>query len=409
MRQPRILISGAGVAGPVLAYWLDRAGASVTLVERDSSLRSTGQAVDIRDAAVDIIRKMGIEDDIRAQTTHEDGISWVDTYGRVWATLMTSGSTQAQSITSEFEILRGDLAIILYNITKDRVKYIFGETVKAVREIGDAVEVDFAGENPTTSFDAVVAADGQRSNLRSMVFDTAPEDCLRSLGLYVGYFTLAEDLLKGDKVAKIYNAPGGKQIFLRPNPRGQLQAYAGICTTSSDAENASSGRVMAQKDYLRKTFDGAGWVSKTVIKAMENADDFYFQSVVQVKMKNLSRGRVALVGDAGYCPSPISGMGTSLAVVGAYVLAGEIMKHPNDLPTAFQNYKELLTPFIVQCQKLPPGAPGIVNPQTQFGITVLHSVLWFVTFFRLDRLISRIASIPAFSSKQSFVAPKYEW
>ena len=408
MGQNRILISGAGIAGPVLAYWLDRAGASVTIVERASSLRSSGQGIDIRGAAVDVIRQMGVEDDIRRMTTTEEGISFVDSNDRDWAVFMATGSTAAQSLTSEFEILRGDLATIFYNVTKDRIKYIFGDSINGIREVGDGVEVQYAGDTPVASFDAVVAADGQGSRLRSIVSDTAPNECYKSLGQYMAYFTLKEDLLNGNKIAKWYNAPGGRLVMLRPSRRGHLQALLGVCTTSSIARSAVSAGMEAQKDFLRKTFHDAGWVSKPVLDAMEHADDFYYHAIAQVKMDKWSKGRVALVGDAAYCPTPISGMGTSLAIVGAYVLAGEIMKHPDDLLVAFKSYQEVLAPYVVQCQKLIPGAPAIVNPQTKLGIAILYSILWFVSWSGLDRLVSRIGSIPAFSKKR-FVVPKYGW
>ena len=408
MGQPKILICGAGIAGPVLAYWLDLAGASVTIIERASSLRSSGQGVDIRGAAVDIVRQMGVEDDIRRLKTTEEGVSFVDTGGRDWAVFKATGSTDIQSFTSEFEILRGDLAIVFYNVTKDRIKYIFGQSVKGVKEVGDAVEVQFTGETATASFDAVIAADGLGSSLRSMVFDPAPNECYKPLGQYMAFFTVPEDLLNGSKIAKWYNAPRGRVLMLRPKRRGQTQALLGVCTTSSDARMAVSGGIKAQKDFLRKTFHDAGWMSEKVIDAMEHADDFYCQAITQIKMKTLTKGRVALVGDAAYCPTPISGMGTSLAIVGAYVLAGEIMKHPNDITTAFKSYQEVLTPYVVQCQKIIPGAPSIVNPQTQFGITLMYSILWFVSWSGLDRLLTRIASIPAFS-KATFVIPKYRF
>ncbi|MCJ1401384.1 hypothetical protein MMC11_004596 [Xylographa trunciseda] len=408
MGQKSILISGAGIAGPVLAYWLDRAGASVTIVERAASLRSSGQGIDIRGAAVDVIRQMGVEDDIRRMTTTEEGVSFIGSDGRDWAVFKTTGSTESQSFTSEFEILRGDLARVFYDMTKDRIKYIFGDSIKEVREVGDAVEVDFAGETPTASFDAVVAADGQGSKLRSMVFDVTPDQCYKSLGQYMAYFTLPKDLLNGDKIAKWYNAPGRRLVFLRPNRRGQLQALLGVCTTSPEAASAASAGIDAQKAFLRKTFHNAGWLSEPVLAAMEHADDFYYQLIAQVKMDKWARGRVALVGDAAYCPTPISGMGTSLAIVGAYILAGEMAKRLDDLPAAFQSYQEVLTPYVVQCQKLVPGTPAIVNPQTQWGITILYSILWFVSWARLDQLASRIGAIPAFSQER-FVVPKYGW
>ena len=197
-------------------------------------------------------------------------------------------------------------------------------------------------------------------------------------------------------------------MFLRPNMKGQTQAILGVVTESAEARNATTADAESQKNYLRKLFSDAGWLSEKVLKGMELADDFYYQAVAQVKLEKWYEGRVVFLGDACYCPSPISGMGTSLAIVGAYMLAGEIMKQPDDLPNAFQSYQELLTPYVTKSQKLIPGAPAIVNPQTQTGITILISILGFISWSGLDRLASSIAAIPAFS-KEIFALPQYKW
>ncbi|MCJ1370760.1 hypothetical protein MMC20_001973 [Loxospora ochrophaea] len=409
MPPKRVLISGAGIAGSVLAYWLDRAGISVTVVERAPSLRSTGQAVDIRGAAVDVIRQMGVESAIRSKSTCEEGVAFVDAAGREKAVFMASGSTEQQALTSEFEILRGDLALIFYDLTKDKVNYVFGESVKELRQLNTGVEVMFENVTATASFDVVVAADGLGSRLRSMVSSaTTAKECFKSLGQYVAYFTIEEDLLNGGKIAKWYNAPGGRLILVRPNMKGQTGAFLGVVTESLEAKDASTAGAEAQKTYLRRLFHDAGWLNERVLDGMDRADDFYYQAVAQIKMEKWSEGGVVFLGDACYCPSPISGMGTSLAIVGAYVLAGELVMHQNDLPSAFQSYQERLTPYVAQCQKLIPGAPAIANPQTQMGITVLASVLGFVSWSGLDRLVSRIAAIPAFS-REGFALPQYEW
>lgn len=408
MAQLQVLISGAGIAGPMLAYWLERAGASVTVVERAPQLRSTGQAVDIRGAAVDIIRQMGLEETVRSKHTTEKGVAFVDSTGYERATFESTGSADVQSFTSEFEILRGDLALLFYDVTKDKVNYIFDEAIQDAQQNGDSVEVTFENRTATTSYNVVVAADGLGSKLRAMAFGTtASKESFRSLGQFCAYFT-TKDLLGGSKIAKWYNAPGGRLLFLRPNGKGGNQAYLAVVTKAVEAEQVVRADPEAQKAYLHRLFKDAGWVCPQVLEGMDVADDFYYQAVAQVKMEKWYKGGIVFLGDACYCPSFISGMGTSSAIVGAYMLAGEIMQNPHDLTAAFQSYQKELTPFVDECQRVPPGAPGIVNPQRQIGITILYSILGWVTWLGIDRLITRIAALPAFN-KAAFAPPHYEW
>jgi 2-polyprenyl-6-methoxyphenol hydroxylase-like FAD-dependent oxidoreductase len=155
-------------------------------------------------------------------------------------------------------------------------------------------------------------------------------------------------------------------------------------------------------------FEDAGWQSQRVLDGMDKAGDFYMQEIAQVKMKHWSKGRVALVGDAGYCPSPISGMGTSLAIIGAYILAGELAVCKKDWGEGLKGYEEKMRPFVTGAQKLPLGAPAILNPQTAWGIWILNSIVGFVSWSGLANGISAVAGKLAGPEKEDKGLPSYE-
>lgn len=166
--------------------------------------------------------------------------------------------------------------------------------------------------------------------------------------------------------------------------------------------------VKAQKEHMRELFSDAGWESLRVLEGMDAADDFYMQESAQVKMPQWqwSQGRVTLVGDAGYCPSPISGMGTTLAIVGAYILAGEIGACKGDFQMGLEGYGKKMKPFVLEAQALPPGAPGIANPQTQWGISILYGIVGFVSWSRIPAVFSRVSKI--LPKGKSLQLPDYE-
>jgi 2-polyprenyl-6-methoxyphenol hydroxylase-like FAD-dependent oxidoreductase len=223
----------------------------------------------------------------------------------------------------------------------------------------------------------------------------APDD-FKSLGIYMSYFTIPQ--LPGDEnMATIYHAPGGKVLATRrDNPR-TLQAYLMTTSNGEKLENALKGSALEQQDAFAETFQGIGWQSDRILEGMRSAKDFYAQVIGQVKMDSWSKGRVVLLGDAAFCPAPITGMGTSCALVGAYVLAGEIAKNCKEpskdgILVALKEYDRQLRPFIDKAQAISPWYPRVGCPQTQWGIWAIHTVLWLVTTLRLDKLGSMLLS-----------------
>ena len=361
--MPSILISGASVAGPALAFWLDRYGWETTVVERADRLRPEGQNIDIRGAAREVVRRMGLEDEMRAATTGEQGTQFLGDDGVVAE--FPASTDDSTGPTAEVEILRGELTRILAEHTPG-TEYVFGDSIAGMDDRGDGVHVTFAGGDERT-FDVVVLAEGLRSHTRRTVFGDAPR--IKPLGMYMVYLTVpktASDI----PWWRWYNAPGGRSITLRPDNLGTARATLQFISEPTGLEDRD---VEAQKQAFRDVFADVGWEAPRILAALDDAP-VYMEFVSQVHAPRWSTGRIGMVGDAAYGPSPVSGMGTSLALVGAYVLAGELAAHADPVD-AFAAYEKIMRPYVDQAQKLPPGTPKLANPQTRLGIAVFHTAL----------------------------------
>lgn len=421
MSNLNVLVVGASVAGPTTAYWLAKAGARVTIIERFPSLRTGGQNVDIRNAGVSVMRKMqGMEDAVRAKTTGMEGISFVGDDGRPFATMTATGDPNQQSLVSEFEIFRGDLARILYDMTRDdeMIKYAFGEQVASMqqREEGGPVTVEFTNGYPTTQYDLVVACDGATSRTRAMGLGCGVRDHIRSLECWSAYFSVDKDLLGGSKTGQAWTKTGGRFFGLGPDPDGVTRVITqkihprGSTDAALPFRKAAKQGTDALKSYVAGEFSGAGWKTEEILEGMQESDDFYASEIVQVKVPSLHRGRFVLVGDAGYAPGP-TGTGTSLAMAGAYVLAGEISIHKGDIEAGLRGYEERMRPIIDDLQKIPPGIPWIFAPQTAWEIwlrnTVLRAICWGMAFSAIFGWVSGLFSSSFGGDK--FGLPDYEW
>ena len=388
MRTPTVLISGASIAGPALAYWLNTRGWRTTVVERFDELRDDGQNIDVRGAGREVARRMGIEDAIRDASTGETGTGFVDADGTPVARF-AAGRSDSGGATAELEILRGQLSRIIVDRTRDDTEYVFGDQIVALDDDGDdGVAVTFA-HGPTRTFDVVVVAEGLRSRTRSLVFPGV--DAVRELGLYCAYLTIPRTADDTD-LWRWHSAARGRSLSLRPDNVGTIRA---TLTFLSDVRGLDELDRDAVATILRRTFADVGWMAPRVLAALDDAP-LYFEAIGQARMPSWSIGRVALVGDAAYCSSPISGMSTSLALTGAYVLAGELATHPHR--TAFARYEAVMRPYVDKAQKLPPGAPRIVNPRSRTGIAVMNSVLRIAAtpaVTRLGGLSSKLFSPPA--------------
>ncbi|KAI4616251.1 uncharacterized protein J4E87_008763 [Alternaria ethzedia] len=421
--QPlNILLSGSGIAGPVTAYWLHRfmPTCQITIVERSPEPRLGGQAVDLRSSALPIVKKMGILEKVKEKTTTEVGMQFVYRDGERRATFEATGEEERQSATSEYEILRGDMARIVYELTisNPNIKYVFGEMATEVQQDeskGGKALVTFAnGKLPPTEFDVVIGADGQMSRTRRIVFGHGPknDDFLHRLGQYSALFTMPREPVD-TQYAQWYNASRGRLFLLRPDQYGTTRAYLAITDGNLSRfeeidKLLKKGTREEQQAWFEKEFEGAGWQTERCIREMKRADDFYMQQIAQVRMDTWHKGCVALVGDAAYCPSPISGVGTGAAIVGAYVLAGEISRSQDDIPTALTNYERITREYVDKAQKLIPGAPQIANPQTEWGIKVFNTVTGTLSHPFIQKFSGVIGKIiPAFGSSKIWSPPEY--
>lgn len=333
MKNTTVLISGAGVAGITLAYWLRQYGFTPTVVERAPAIRDGGYKIDIRGAALSVVERMGLLDEIRARVTGVRAGSIVDGSGRRVASM--DGDTFGGRVHGDAEILRGDLHRLLFDATQG-VEYLWGDSIADLTQTDDSVEITFASGTKRT-FDLVVGADGLHSVTRAKVFG---DGFVRDLGYRVSIFGVPNHLgLDHEEVTYV-------------SPRRTTLLYSTGHEAKAMFLFADDGPVPADgRKYLAEKYQGEGWEVPTLLQHM--GDDFYLDSLSQVHMDRWSHGRVALVGDAAYCASVASGQGTSLALVGAYVLAGELAA-ANGHAAGFANYESAMREFVDANQKLGP-------------------------------------------------------
>ncbi|MDQ4624665.1 FAD-dependent monooxygenase [Janthinobacterium lividum] len=365
-KKRKILVTGASVAGPTLAYWLSRLGMDVTVVERAPEFRDGGQTIDVRGAGKLVAQRMGLESAIRAKSTHEDGIRFVDAQDRTQAEFGI-GAFGGNGPVAELEILRGELARLLIGHGRDAVDYRFGDSIAALEELPHGVKVRFE-QGGEEMFDLVIGAEGVGSHTRKLVF--GDEVQRRSFKLYTAYFTIPR--APGDeRQMRWFNAPGGLSVCLRPDNLGTTRALLSFQEAPSAYEKLP---IVEQKALLKEKFGALKWETPRILAALDDATDLYFDQISQVRMPRWSKGRIALVGDAAYCASPISGMGTSLGMCGAYVLAGELGRH-DDHTQAFAAYETIMRPYVDQAQDVPTFAPRLASPHSRAGIAVGHAML----------------------------------
>lgn len=424
MSKLKVLVVGASVAGPTAAYWLAKAGAHVTVVERFPRLRTNGQNIDIRTTGVTVMRKMpGMETAVRAKIAPLEGFAIVREDGRPYATIKASGDPDQQSPVSEYEILRGDLAQILFDLTKDRgnIKYVFGEQVTCMHQHDDGpVKVSFANGLPASEYDLVVACDGATSRTRAMGLGCGVRDHVNPQNCWAAYFTIQQDILNGSKIGQSWTSIPGRFLGVGPGPYGGNKVIVMGINPSNNGDATLPFREAAKKGddalkgYIAKRHEGAGWKTDEIMESMMESDDFYASEIVQVKVPSLYKGRFTLVGDAGYAPG-FTGTGTSLAITGAYILAGELGQHKGDIQAGLRGYEERMRPIIDAMQKVPPGLPGILAPQTAWGLQLRNTVVtaagWGMAFSPYfawaGKLFAGLFS-SAFSTDK-YGIPKYEW
>jgi 2-polyprenyl-6-methoxyphenol hydroxylase-like FAD-dependent oxidoreductase len=329
MRNREVLISGAGLAGPTLAYWLHRHGFRPTVVERAPALRDGGYKVDIRGAAIEVLKRMGLFEAARAADTGMRHITYVKPDGRPIAVLDANLLMGRRG--DDLEVMRTDLTRILYDATAGDVEYVFGDAIASMTEGPEGVDVTFE-RGATRRFALVVGADGLHSATRRRVMGEVP---LRHLGAYISIFDVPNHL-RLDREEVFYTQPGRMVFAYSTGPDSPAKVGLVFAAESPSLE----------RDVLAERFAGMGWEVPRFLEALRTAGDVYFDSLSQVELPRWSAGRVALLGDAAHCPSPSSGQGTSMALVGAYVLAGELAAAAGAHEAAFDRYEATMRPYV---------------------------------------------------------------
>ncbi|KAL5336886.1 monooxygenase [Aspergillus crustosus] len=397
----KILIVGSGVCGPTLATLLQRSNPShhITVLERSPTLRLAGQQVDLKTQAPHILGKMGLMDEVRKNCVNESGVEMVDGDGKQVALFSAARAGEKRpGLTSEFEILRGDLVRVLFEnsvrqdaevrarpgrVSLGGVEYEFGKSIKALdQSVQDEVEVTFStGEK--RRFDLVVGADGQGSRTRQLAFGKEVSDAaFHSIGVHGAYFSIPR--IEGEgSLARGHLAPGRRMVFTRTSDR-QVTGVLMFTMQESERVKASYNEpVEAQKEAFAEIFQDVKWQKERLLAGLRDCDDWYAHELGQIKMERLSTGRVVLLGDAGYCPTPFTGLGTNLCLVGAYILAGELARHGTGTGTgnvegALKAYEDKMRPFIDECQQL-SSATGFFFPASRAAVWGMQQLMWVVS------------------------------
>jgi 2-polyprenyl-6-methoxyphenol hydroxylase-like FAD-dependent oxidoreductase len=352
------LISGASIAGPALAHQLHARGWRTTIVERAPQLRDEGQNIDIRGTGRVAARRMGIEDAVRAAGTGEVGLKMVREDGTAFATF-PAGENDTDGPTAELEILRGDMSRILYERTRDDTEYRFDEQIRDLHDHGDHVTARLAGGDEIDA-DLVVVAEGTRSRTRDLV---VPHARLDELGLYIAYLTIPR-VADDDRWWRWYHGPGSCGVSIRPDDKGTARAMLSFL---SDVRGLEALSREDQVMILRRTFAGVGWQASRVLAALDDAP-MYFDAIAQVRLDRWSSGRRVLLGDAAWAAGPF-GTGTSLALTGAHVLAGEL-DATDDHRVALARYEQRMRPFVDRAQAVRPSLIRAMNPSSSVGVTL---------------------------------------
>lgn len=389
----RIAISGAGVAGTALAYWLYRTGHTVTVIEHAPQFRTGGYMIDFWGVGYAVTRRMGIEAQIRDAGYQVQSVQSVGPDGRVHAALQTE--VFRHLIGDNFTSLpRGDLAAAIYTTIAGDVEMIFGESITGIDEHDAGVRLSFQHGKPR-DFDLVIGADGLHSNVRRLVFGPDADfehylGCQVAVGVVDGY-------RPRDELAYVTYSVPGRQVG-RFALRGDRTMFLFVF------RDEDPDRDMTPKQRLRNLFGDAGWECPQILAALDNLDDpddLYFDVVSQVRMDRWSTGRVLLIGDAAGCISLLGGEGTGLAVTEAYVLAGELARAGGDHQRAFAAYESRLRPFIEGKQAGARQFLGFFATRTRFG-------LWFRNLAIRAMNIRGLVNLFSGSVRDDFDLPDYD-
>ncbi len=393
----KILISGAGIAGPTLAYWLARYGLKPTLIEAAPQLRTGGYIIDFWGAGIEIADRMGLLPEIRAKGYMVKEVVALNRAGKRVAGF--SAEVFERVTRSRFvSVPRGDLAAAIFGKLDARVETIFGDSIRSIDETASGVRVGFE-QAPPREFDLVIGADGLHSRVRELVF--GPQARFEKyLGYKAAAFEVAGYRPRQELVNVLYTQVHQQVVrFATRNDRTMF------FFTFADPDPGGSDNVAEQKALLRARFANSGWECPQILAAMETATNFYFDRVSQIRMDPQqglwTRGRVSLLGDAAFCVSLLAGQGSSLAMAAAYILAGELHRARGNYAEAFANYQNRFGPFVLGKQNSALRLAGTFAPKSKFALFLrnqvfnLMSIGWIANLAIGRSLIDRI-ELPAY-------------
>ncbi|GAA4669636.1 FAD-dependent monooxygenase [Streptomyces chumphonensis] len=379
-----VLVSGAGVAGPALAYWLSRGGFRVTVVEKARAPRDGGYPVDVRGTALEVVRRMGILPRLREAHIDLRRLTFLDEDGGTVASLTPHAVTGGVA-GRDLEVRRGDLTAALHAAVRDDVEFLFDDSVDTLAQSGHGVDVTFRGGGCRT-FDVVVGADGAHSRTRRFVF--GPEERFhRHLGFCFAVFTLPNTLGLSHETI-MWNTPGRAAALYAVGDGDDVHALLNVAHPEPPS-HAFRDRE-AWQDLITSLFADAGWEVPCLLAALRDAADPYFDAVGQIRMPRWSRGRVALVGDAAYAPSFLTGQGTSLALVGAYMLAASLAGR--DHAAGLAAYEERTRGFVTANQEQVGEGDALLFPTTARALE------------RRDDMLRRLGTAPPHGGRPAHAA-----
>lgn len=352
-KNKTVLISGASIAGFSAAWWMNKIGYKVTVVEIAKEPRVAGGAVNIEGEAVEAAKRMGIFERLKANRLNVELIEFKNADDGTEGSMIIPGDLE-QLPDDDIEIERDKFIGILKDELKDDVEYIFDDRITGLTEIGDSVNVDFKNTQ-TREFDLVLGCDGSHSGVRKLCF--GPEyDYAHFLQAYFS-ITIVNKVLVKEKTMQMYGEPNKGIMLNAYNNKTDII----FCFNSEDEIAYDYRDVEQQRQLILSHFKGMKWRTNELLHEVESSPDFYFDKFCQIKMPTWTKGRVALIGDAGYCSSPAAGKGASLSVIGAAALADALEKHNHDHKSTFADYNSDLRPFIEEVQ-----AQAAYNVQENF-------------------------------------------
>ncbi len=376
-----VLVSGAGVAGSCLAWWLDRYGYAVTLVEQAPEPRSGGYVIDFWGLGYDVAEKMGVLDELRRHDLNVQEFRIVDRGGRRISGF-NQGAVQELIKGRGMSLPRSALASTLYEAVKDRVEVRFGNSVTGLEDSPRGVDVKFREGEPQT-FDLVIGADGLHSAVRRLCFG---EDARfeRFLGYYVAAFTAQGYRFRDPDAYVTYGEPGRQiwRITVDEDSTVFMLVFADPDPHAAPIHDSSR-----QKEILIRLYSGGGWETEEMLHALQASTDLYFDRVSQIVMPSWTKGRVALIGDACACPSLLAGEGSAMAMAEAYTLAGELDVAQGHHASAFEMYEQRLRPYVERKQKGARGFAASFVPRSAYGLWLRNASINVANRFGLIRLL----------------------